>query len=110
MSNVKVFHHSIVLTGFMGTGKSAVGRLLADKLGKKFISTDELIEKQTGMKIKDTNIRFKYNINIIAILQNYDETNRSKTEVTVPQADYVFRGDDVLLVFGNDSDIEDFKN
>jgi shikimate kinase len=36
---------SVALIGFMGTGKSAVGRLLADKLGKTFIDLDMEIEQ-----------------------------------------------------------------
>ena len=34
----------IVLTGFMGTGKTSVGKELGKKLGYKFIDTDVLIE------------------------------------------------------------------
>lgn len=41
----------IVLTGFMGTGKSSVGQELGRILGYKFIDTDELIEEQEGMSI-----------------------------------------------------------
>lgn len=44
---------NIVLTGFMGTGKSSVGRRLARRLGLKFVDTDELITKQAGMSVKD---------------------------------------------------------
>lgn len=44
---------NIVLTGFMGTGKSTVGRLLARKLGHTFLDLDELIEREAGMAIKD---------------------------------------------------------
>ena len=39
---------NIVLTGFMGTGKTAVGRILADRLGCGFVDTDELIESRAG--------------------------------------------------------------
>lgn len=34
---------NIVLTGFMGTGKSAVGRALAEALGREYVDTDEWI-------------------------------------------------------------------
>src|SRR5262245_28356809 len=39
---------NVVLTGFMGTGKTTVGRLLADLLGYEFVDTDELIERRYG--------------------------------------------------------------
>jgi len=35
----------------MGTGKSAVGQKLATRLGRQFIDTDVLIEKEAGMSI-----------------------------------------------------------
>ncbi|MGH9232241.1 MAG: 3-dehydroquinate synthase [Acidimicrobiales bacterium] len=40
--------HNVVLTGFMGTGKTTVGRLLADDLGFGFVDTDQLIEQRHG--------------------------------------------------------------
>jgi shikimate kinase len=44
---------SIALTGFMGTGKTAVGKLLASMLGKEFIEMDALIEKKAGRSIAE---------------------------------------------------------
>jgi shikimate kinase / 3-dehydroquinate synthase len=40
--------HNLVLTGFMGTGKTTVGHQLAHKLGMEFVDTDELIESRYG--------------------------------------------------------------
>jgi shikimate kinase / 3-dehydroquinate synthase len=40
--------HNLVLTGFMGTGKTAVGHALAAKLDMEFVDTDELIEARHG--------------------------------------------------------------
>src|SRR5262245_64914091 len=44
---------NIALTGFMAVGKSAVGRTLARKLGRRFVDLDKIIEKSEGMKVKD---------------------------------------------------------
>jgi shikimate kinase len=40
--------HNVVLTGFMGTGKTTVGVLLAERLGFDFVDTDALIEARHG--------------------------------------------------------------
>ena len=42
---------NIALIGFMGTGKTAVGETLANRLHKKFVELDALIEEQAGMPI-----------------------------------------------------------
>jgi len=44
---------NIALIGFMGTGKTAVGQLLAETLDRKFIEMDWLIEKQAGRTIPE---------------------------------------------------------
>lgn len=49
---------NIVLTGFMGTGKTEVGRLLARKLGYKFIDADSVIEEDQKMPITEIFKRF----------------------------------------------------
>lgn len=42
---------NIILTGFMGTGKSEVGKLLAQRLQREFFDTDVVIEHATGQAI-----------------------------------------------------------
>lgn len=44
---------NIVLTGFMGTGKSRVGKVLAEKLGYVFIDVDARIEAAQKMTISE---------------------------------------------------------
>lgn len=41
----------IVLTGFMGTGKTSVGNALSRKLGFRFVDTDALIEEREGQPV-----------------------------------------------------------
>lgn len=49
---------NIVLTGFMGTGKTEVGRELSTILGWKLIDVDDEIVKSKGMSINDIFSRF----------------------------------------------------
>ena len=44
---------NVALIGFMGTGKSAVGRALADRLSRGFVELDGLIEGAAGKSIPD---------------------------------------------------------
>ena len=48
---------NILLTGFMGAGKTTVGKKLAKRLGYFFIDTDREIEKEQGCSITEI---FKY--------------------------------------------------
>jgi len=52
-SQVDCFDMNLILTGFMGTGKTTVGKLLAVRLGYAFVDTDELIEARAGRTISD---------------------------------------------------------
>lgn len=44
---------NIILCGFMGSGKTTVGRQLADLTGRRFIDTDLLITEKAGMTIPE---------------------------------------------------------
>ncbi len=50
-TNLPVTVRRIVLTGFMGAGKSTTGGLLAQKLGWRFLDTDAILEARTGSTI-----------------------------------------------------------
>jgi shikimate kinase len=50
---------NIVLTGFMGTGKTTVGRRVADKLKLKFIDVDTHIEELEKLPIAEVFKRYK---------------------------------------------------
>ena len=44
---------NVILVGFMGAGKSSVGRLLARRLGRCFVETDEMITAAEGRPIPE---------------------------------------------------------
>lgn len=43
----------IVLTGFMGSGKTTVGPLVAERLSWKFLDVDDVIEAESGVTIAE---------------------------------------------------------
>ncbi|MCA6072713.1 MAG: shikimate kinase [Endomicrobium sp.] len=44
---------SIIFTGFMGTGKTETGKIVAKKLNMSFFDTDDLIERKADLSIND---------------------------------------------------------
>ena len=52
---------NIVITGFMGTGKSVVAKELARKLKMEFIDMDRIIEERQGTSIADIFARYGEN-------------------------------------------------
>lgn len=44
---------TVVITGFMGTGKTSVGRALAERLSLPFVDSDTLVEQQEGRTVAE---------------------------------------------------------
>ncbi|NOX45802.1 MAG: AAA family ATPase [Chlorobi bacterium] len=57
----------IYLIGYMGSGKTTIGKILAKKLGYGFIDLDDMIER-------------KYKIDVSGIFRKYDEKSFRKIE------------------------------
>ncbi|MCI8497557.1 MAG: shikimate kinase [Clostridiales bacterium] len=53
-----MMQHSLVLCGFMGCGKTTVGKALAAKWRVPFVDMDDYIEAQAGMKVSEIFERF----------------------------------------------------
>ena len=51
MTQNQLKHKNIFLVGFMGAGKSTVGRILAGKIGYGYCDADKFIEEQAGTAI-----------------------------------------------------------
>lgn len=49
--NVALTTERFFLVGFMGTGKSTLGRQVAERMGLPFVDLDERIEKAAGMRV-----------------------------------------------------------
>ena len=47
----QILSKSVVLIGIMGSGKSAIGNMLSERLGVPFSDTDKMIEKEVGKEI-----------------------------------------------------------
>ena len=47
----QILSKSIVLTGLMGSGKSAIGKALSEKMGVPISDTDKIIEKEVGKTV-----------------------------------------------------------
>lgn len=50
--------NNIILIGFMGVGKTTVGKLLAQRVGYRFVDVDQVIEKETGFSIPEIFSRY----------------------------------------------------
>jgi len=45
--------NNIVLIGFMGSGKTSIGRLVAQRLGFQFVDTDAIVVERVGMQVAE---------------------------------------------------------
>lgn len=53
VTQMKIKFGNIILCGFMGSGKTTVGKLLSQKTGLSFIDMDEYIEKESGISVSE---------------------------------------------------------
>ncbi len=82
---IKDMKNNIALIGFMGTGKTAVGQLLAEKLGRKFVELDSLVEQKAGKSIPE-------------IFQQNGETTFRELEIEVTKE--VANQQNVIIICG----------
>ena len=72
--------HNLALIGFMGTGKSSVGQLVAAQLHYRFVDTDELVEARAGKTIsaifaEEGELRFReQEREVVEELKNFHRT------------------------------------
>jgi shikimate kinase len=52
-ARLRALPRRIILTGFMGSGKTTVGPLVANRLGWRFIDVDDVIEAEAGCTIAE---------------------------------------------------------
>ena len=88
----------IALIGFMGSGKSTVGKILAEKTGRVFYDIDGLIEKRAGMTINEI-----FSVSGVDYFRNLEseimtEVMKSKNSVVSCGGGIVLRKENVSLL------------
>lgn len=86
---------NIILCGFMGSGKSTIGRLLAEKLGRKFIDLDDYIVEKRGMSIRKSETQAAKNI---SKLENYVVSLGGGTVINPKNAEILKTGGKIILL------------
>ena len=74
----QILSKSIALIGLMGSGKSAVGKMLSEKTGLPLSDTDKMIEKEVGKEIpqifNDSGERYFRQVEEIVVARALDDT------------------------------------
>ena len=74
----QILSKSITLIGLMGSGKSAVGKMLSERVGLPLSDTDKMIEKEVGKEIpqifNDLGERYFRQIEEIVVARALDDT------------------------------------
>ncbi|MHB9150909.1 MAG: shikimate kinase [Thermoleophilia bacterium] len=78
----------VAISGFMGSGKSSIGRVVASRLGRRFIDLDVLVERREGMDIHEI------------FAERGEEGFREVEEETLAQVLEAETSEDIILALG----------
>ena len=53
MAAPHALNRHVALVGFMGAGKTTLGPILAERLGRGFVSVDAVVEERTGATVAE---------------------------------------------------------
>ena len=74
----QILSKSITLIGLMGSGKSAIGKMLSERMGLPLSDTDKMIEKEVGQEIpqifNDLGERYFRQVEEIVVARALDDT------------------------------------
>ncbi|MBQ7986747.1 MAG: shikimate dehydrogenase [Clostridia bacterium] len=94
-------HRNIVLTGFMASGKTVVGKALAEKLGRKFVDSDVLIEEKCGRTIPEIFEKYGEEYFRSVEAQVIEEISLEKGAVIATGGGVVLNGDNIAVLRKN---------
>lgn len=106
----------IVLMGIAGSGKSTVGRLVAERLGWRYLSTGDIARKhiggmwqELGMPAPESEMKMAFDYAMELLSSNNDCVVLDGLPRKVEQIDYLTRWTDNPLYYVIDVDVETAK-